>query len=288
MTTLNQIKTRFRKSIAGNNEKTEFIAITGDREGVVKANEFGDIYVTHHNGCVQIVYNEIVPLIPRRLVVVGYRDKKIKRLEVLRYVDAYPNERTIDVPNHADKNHQWPNVDTLWVRPEQILVGLAIPDNGLTVKFVGFYYYLNNRFYLLKNKTIDFTSRVPVSGANYTLAQVDGSKTVSYITGENKDSREALVDADIPAPTAGHRPLFAVKLYCGQTRIIKELMDSDIVDLRWSGYAPTANGSGVFQRNLTANLIFDDGESLIAASYINTNGHDIVMPVGGDCELVIV
>lgn len=44
----------------------------------------------------------------------------------------------------------------------------------------------------------------------------------------------------------------------------------------------------LFQRNLTRDLVFTNGECLIAASYINTNGYDIILPVGGDCELRLI
>lgn len=60
-----------------------------------------------------------------------------------------------------------------------------------------------------------------------------------------------------------------------------------------SGYQYLINGTpinanGAFQRNLTSDLILHDGESLVVAGYINTNGYDIIMPDGGDVEIAII
>jgi hypothetical protein len=90
-------------------------------------------------------------------------------------------------------------VDTLWVRLEQILFGIAIPQSGMVVQFIGMVYYLGG-FHLLSNRTIDFTSQIPTSGAVYVLTQVDAAKAVSYVTGTNKASREVLTYENIPSP----------------------------------------------------------------------------------------
>lgn len=43
-----------------------------------------------------------------------------------------------------------------------------------------------------------------------------------------------------------------------------------------------------FQRNLMQDLTLENGECMLVSSYINTNGHDIVMPAEGDCELRLI
>jgi hypothetical protein len=224
-------------------EVFEVPAFLGDLSEVVKADNNGNVYVTLFSGEVQIVRNDKVGLIPRLPVMIG-NDKKDSTLRVLRMREAYFNPPYVNIPAHADKTHTWPNVDTLWVRPEQILWGIAIPDTGMTVQFVGFVYYLNG-WHWLNNQSIDLTAHIPVSGANYVLVQVDDSQVISYVTGTNRAIREILEYTDIPLPTVGHKPLFAVKMYLGQTRIIKSRLTTDIIDLRFAGFATGGEATSI-------------------------------------------
>lgn len=66
-----------------------------------------------------------------------------------------------------------------------------------------------------------------------------------------------------------------------------ELVGGSITALHSHAGGATTPG-GIFQRRLTADLSLTDGECLIAARYIDTNGYDINMPVGGDCEISII
>ena len=231
-----------QSQLRGQNKTVEIPAFLGDLSGNVKADNNGGVYVLLFSGEVQIVRNDEVPPIPRLPVIIGY-DKKDSTLRVLRMREAFNNPPYVNLPAHADKTHQWPNIDTLWVRPEQILSGIALPGGGMIVELVGFVYYLNG-FHLLNTQPIDFTSYVPISGANYVLAQVDESKVISFVVGDSKPSREMLEYEDIPATTTGNKWLFAVKMYFGQTRIIKAKSDTDIIDLRWVT-DPTGGGGGI-------------------------------------------
>jgi hypothetical protein len=215
------------------NKTVEIPAFLGDLSGTVKADNNGGIYVLLFSGEVLVVRNDEVPPIPRLPVIVGY-DKKDSILRVLRMREAFNNPPYVNLPAHADKTHQWPNIDTLWVRPEQ---------SGMIVQFIGFVYYLNG-WHLLNTQAIDFTSYIPVSGANYVLVQVDEDKVISFVTGSSVAGREMLEYEDIPEPDADNEPLFAVKMYFGQTRINKAKTDTDIIDLRWAGYS-SAGGGGI-------------------------------------------
>ena len=223
------------------NKTIEIPAFLGDLSGVVKADDNNSVYVVLFNGEVQVVRNDKVPPIPRLPVIIG-NDTKDSTLRVLRMREAFSDPPYVNLPAHADKTHQWPQVDTLWVRPEQFLSGIAIPDTGMIVQFIGFVYFLTG-WHLLNTQAIDFTTYIPADGANYVLVQVDASKVVSFVAGTTKASREVLDYADIPIPSVGKKPLFAVKMYKGQTHIVKARSTSDIVDLRFAGFASGGEAS---------------------------------------------
>jgi hypothetical protein len=240
MKSLANIKKSSQK-LRDQNHVVEMPAFLGNLKGVVKADNNGNVNVVLFNGTEMVVRNDKAPLEKGLPVVVGY-DKSDSTFRVLKMRKAYHNPPYVELPAHAEKNHQWPNLDTLWVRPEQILSGIAIPESGMVVQFVGFVYYLNG-FHLLNTQSIDLTTEIPASGANYVLVQADEDQVISFETGASKASREVLEYEDIPEPAAGNKPLFAVKMYLGQTRIIKENFDTDIIDLRWAGHSIGGGGA---------------------------------------------
>jgi hypothetical protein len=223
------------------NKRVEIPAFLGDLSGVVKADDNNSVYVVLFNGEVQVVRNDKLPPIPRLPVIIG-NDKKDSTMRVLRMREAFSDPPYVNIPAHADKTHQWPQVDTLWVKPEQFLSGIAIPSTGMIVEFVGFVYYLSG-WHLLNTQSIDLTAYIPADGANYVLVQADVDKVISFVEGTTKASREVLEYADIPIPNVGQKPLFAVKMYKGQTHIIKAKSTSDIVDLRFAGFASGGEAS---------------------------------------------
>ena len=234
MANLRKSQKTFEKLLA-QNEVIEIPAFLGDLNGLVKADNNGNVYVVLFNGEVATVRNGKVPPVPRLPVIIG-RHQRDGTLRILRPRDAFAESAYIDIPNHADKNHTWPNVDVLWVRGEQLLPGLVIPSSGLTVQFFGFVYYLDG-WHLLNNQEIDLTAQVPTSGAKYILAEVNNLGVVSFRAGSEVASREMLTPESIPIITVTKKPLFAIKMYVGQTSIIKSKLATDIVDLRFAGAA---------------------------------------------------
>lgn len=241
--TVNQIRDILKNVIKNKPAGGSFFAWLGRSDGTVIANDNNGVYIIDFNGNVQIVLNTKVPLYPFRLVEVGYISESSKILEVKRLVDAYPDNRPTALPNH-EKHHEWGGVDTLWVRPEQIMVGLCIPDDTdpMTVQFIGFVFYLNG-FHLINNFSLDMTAYVPTTGAAWVLLQTDESGNVTTVTGTTKDNWQLLEYEDIPEPEAGNKPLVAIRLYDGQVQIWKTKARSDIVDLRWSGYSVGGGGA---------------------------------------------
>lgn len=234
MRSLKKINKSFKKLLSTRKD-VEIPAFLGNLAGTVKADNDSNVYVVLFNGEVVTVRNVRVPNVSRLPVVIGYDSNNPTLLQVIRARNTFVNPIYPDVPEHSAATHQWPNPDVLWVRGEQIMPGLAIPS-GLTVEFVGFVYYLSG-WYLLENQTIDLSGEVPASGANYVLVEVDNAGAITFNAGASVASREVLTHDDIPTPTANKMPLFAVKMYVGQTEILKSLLQSDIVDLRWSNWS---------------------------------------------------
>jgi len=257
---LRQTQRAFKK-LLDQNEAVEIPAFLGDLNGTVKADNDGNVYVVLFNGEVHIARNSVTPPIPRLPVLVGKYKGDIL-LSVIRARDVYAEKPYLDIPAHATKTHQWPAYDTLWVRGEQMLPGLAAPAGGLIINFYGFIYYLNG-WHILDNQTIDMTSHIPTSGANWVLAQGDSTGSITYVNGATVAARELLTYEDIPAATAENKPLFAIKMYLGQTQIVKNLSSTDIADLRWGGLASGIPSFSISP--LTADLDFDGYKAIAMA-----------------------
>ncbi len=232
-----QIRTKIKRLASQDVKKSiEIPAFLGNSAGVVKADTLNNVYVILNTGEVLTVLNVRVPNVFRLPVIIGYDPTNPKVLQVLRSRKTYVDNPYPDVAEHANVTHQWPGPDTAWIRGEQYLPGLAIPSTGLIVQFYGFVYFLNG-YKLINNQLIDLTASVPTSGAKYALVEVDTAGAISVSLSAAVAGRGNLTYGDIPIPTAGKAPLFAVKLYLGQTEIIKDILDTDIIDLRSSGYA---------------------------------------------------
>jgi hypothetical protein len=225
------------KSVVRPKSSGDFFAWLGNAQGTVVADDNNGVYIMDWNGNVRVVMNNKVPPYPFRPVRVGYVSEASKVLEVKEFVDAYPTHRPPHVPNHAG-NHEWGGVDTMFVRGEQILPGVAIPDDDdpLVLHVAGFVYYLNG-WHIIDSFTLDVTSYIPSSGAKFLLLEADDAGAITVQSGTAVDIREELVMEDIPSPTLGKVPLVAVMVYAGQVKIWKTLSKQDVVDLRWSRYA---------------------------------------------------
>lgn len=225
----------------------EFPAFLGNLNGTVKADERGNVFVTLFSGDVLTVYNARVPNKPRLPVVIGYEASNPKLLQVLRSRDVYANGAS--QPDLPDHNHTWGrSTNPTWVRGEQFLPGLVTPNSDVSVHYTGLVYWLDGAFYIVPEQDIDLSANIPASGAIFAILEVDDTGVISVLEGTPVDSAGLLTYADIPEPSADKKPLmFAVKLYAGQT-VIKQgfsFAESDLVDLRWSGYGAGGAGGGV-------------------------------------------
>lgn len=221
------------KKITAPKTPVELPAFLGDLDGVVKADEKSNVYVTLYNGQVEKAKNHTAPLIYKLPVIVGLNASN--QFEVLRVRNAYENPPYLHIPNHAEKNHSEFGVDPARVTKGQILDGLAFPlPASMIVQFYAVEYYLNG-YHKLDNQQIDFTDDIPESGAVVALVEVDEAGSLSKRFSAIKESRAHLAYEDIPAPASNKKSLFAVMLYQGQTQITKNKSQSDILDLRFAG-----------------------------------------------------
>lgn len=214
-------------------------------------------------GQVVRVVNNVAPSKFRWPVKIGYAPNS-RILQVLETWNVYDEMTQPDLPAHS-QTQQWPEPDTLFVRAEQVLPGLFIPNTGLILSAYAFVYFLDGLFHLLPNQDIDLSSEVPGSGANYVLLEVDEDRNLQFTAGATVDTRQLLRAEDIPTPSTGYYPLVAVKMYEGQTSFIQSLEDSDITDLRWAGFA--GGGGGLSPSGwTTARILYTDASGDIVVS----------------------
>lgn len=242
-----RLKRQFDSHILKMSRQTSnFYAVLGDHAGNVEANDRGDVYIRDWGGNVSIVYNRVVPLDYNTVVEVG-KVGSSRRLEVIRLVETIPGNRGIDIPQHA-KFHTWGGKDTVWIREEQILQGLAIPvPSSLVVRYYGTRYSIDGTRHILVPQDIDLSSEVPSSsGAYWCNVEVDSDGDIFFNLGTPVISKYFLAPEDIPEVDTDRALLFTVKLYYGQTQIVKDLSDSDIWDPRFEvSNRDSGTGGGV-------------------------------------------
>jgi len=232
-------------------QSVEIPAFLGDVDGVVKADDFGNVYAILFNGQVVTAKNSAVPPVPRLPVIIGYDVNDPALFVVLRARNSFLTPPFIDIPNHAEQNHGEFGIDPVFITDTQILTGLAYPIRGtMTVQFFGVLYHLNG-FHILRNHIIDFTSYIPLSGAYWLMIEVDESRVVSYRAGTSKGSPALLTYEDIPALSATKKSLFAVRMYANQTEIVQTRTQKDIADLRFSGASSGGIASVVLWDDIT-------------------------------------
>lgn len=214
--------------------------------GILKADD-GRFYATLITGQVVKVKNNRVPSQMGWPIKIGYQSGS-HLLQVLETWDIFSDQSIPDIPSHSE-TQQWPSIDTLWVRGEQILPGLFVPSTGLILQVYGFVYFISDSsgglFHLLPNQEIDMTAYIPGSDAKFILIEVDDAGGLHYTSGSTVASRALLEYEHIPPPTNTFRPLVAVKVYFGQTEFIKNADDTDIIDLRWAGFGSGGQATAI-------------------------------------------
>ena len=227
----NVVKTFFG-ALARTQNSDEFFGFLGNRAGTVKADKYGNVWVLMFNGQVVKARNKVAPLLPRLPVAVGYTKDDPKLLQVLRVLNVYNNLQSPYVPPHAD-THTWPGVDTVSIRAEQFLPGLAVPAGGMTVQYYGWPYSIDGVWHFANHKMHDFTSYIPASGAVWVGVEINAAGSITYNQSTSVESRDLLGPSNLAITPASRVLLFAVKCYVGQSEVIKTQYDSDLFDPRF-------------------------------------------------------
>jgi len=153
-------------------------------------------------------------------------------------------------------------------------------------------------------QTSDLTAHIPETDGNaaWVLLTINTSGAIVQTAGDETTIALLCPDGDefanapaIPSSTA--EVVALVRVYYGQTAIREgrnagigdNRAFTDFVDLRglYCSTSPQSTASA-FQRNLPSDLTLLTGECLVVSGYLNTNGHDVIMPLDGDCEINIL
>lgn len=230
---------QFFKSMSSELSGVEFFGYLGNREGVVKADNLNNVWVLLFNGSVVKARNKVAPLVSRTPVAVGYTKEDPKLLQILRVMNVYDRNTQPYLPPHA-KSHSWPGADTVPVRAEQIVPGLALPSGGMVVKYYGWPYEIDGAWYYIRSREFDLTSYIPDTGAVWVSVEVDDAGDVTYVESDPADSKDLLTFSMLPTTPETRVMLFAVKCYTGQTEVVKTELDNDIFDPRLALHARKA------------------------------------------------
>lgn len=230
---------QFFKSMSNELSGVEFFGYLGNREGVVKADNLNNVWVLLFNGSVVKARNKVAPLVSRTPVAVGYTKEDPKLLQVLRVMNVYDRNTQPYLPPHA-KSHSWPGADTVSIRAEQIVPGLALPSGGMVVQYYGWPYEIDGAWYYIRSREFDLTSYIPETGAVWVSVEVDDAGDITYTESDPAASKDLLTFAMLPVVPETRVMLFAVKCYTGQTEVVKTELDNDIFDPRLTLHARQA------------------------------------------------
>lgn len=246
MSQIRKLKDQARKNAA--RQPLEFKAVLGRAAGAVKA-DAENVYVTLYNGDVITVYNERVPRVPYRKIIVGYDERDPHLLQVLRFDNVYNSRPHPNLPNHKD-SHKWYGYDPVEIYDQQIMHLLPRAGTGLVVRVHGGDYFCNGTDCILKNMDVDMTDEIPLTGAEWVNVEADENGAITFTHGANKASREMLLPTDRPARSAFRKLLYSAKIYAGQTQFIQTSKDTDIFDPRFTGYASGGEATSIEWANI--------------------------------------
>ena len=247
----------------------EIKAYIGRTDGQIRSLEPNaspnDIYVRLMNGQVITVYNEKVPRIPFRKVILGYEPGSPNRLQAIRLDDVYKRRPFPNLPNHKDSHSAW-SYDAVEILKEQLMELLPRVVSGFNIRIYPGWFLCNGSFHALSVKDLDLTAEAVTSGAEWVNVETDEAGTITYQHSANYGSRELLIPEDIPATSIEKKLLCSVKMYAGQVRIIQNKTKTDIFDPRFSGVASGGGATSILWEDILSLPswveLIDNGELL--------------------------
>lgn len=215
----------------------------------------GLIYV-RIEGSAQVVtaVNSIVPAEYNHPVLLARSKANPKLWEVVASRQAYNIPVNRDLRYHHSQ-HEYPNPDTVWIRGDQFLPFLVLPDTGFTVQIFGGVVTLNGVRYVVDNQPLDLSSFQPSEGAVWVLIEVNSAGDIDTVVSTEYGSKELLTPDLVPLPDDGAWDVCAVKLYAGQTQLQRTLDSaSDFLDLRFGQTGVNGGVIVVEWGNITGNI----------------------------------
>lgn len=234
MTWISRIRSQFRRLFQSQDQPIDLLGFLGDRSGQISTSRVGYVYVTLQSGQIVQAKNSIgVPHVVNYKVIL--RRRSSGGYEITNVYDILPSSIP-ENPAIDPSASTWPGVFTVWVREEQILRGVPIPESsGFIVRWVSAgEYYLGKQSHAMGHLSIDLTGEVPETGAEWVNVEIDSSGAIFFNHGESATSRDVLSPSLRPAISQGRGLLFSVRLYAGQTKIWKTDVVSDIYDPRFA------------------------------------------------------
>ena len=235
----------------------------GNSSGVVAVpGEPGRVWVTDQRGDVQKVWNVTVPNAPGVCVFIKRIDK---RMQVTAMWDVYSNWIYPKIGPH-NMLHEWGAAGTDIVRTwgDVFMPWKVEPTTGFTVRVYRAAFYASTGWLPAGTQDIVITPWTTGAGSGkYVLLSTStlGAVTVTYGTSVQADYNNLTV-ADIPALPTGDRPLFAIRLFEGQTQLAYNPSLTDFIDLRHMQGIATIT-PGVLPTFTANRLLITDGSGVI-------------------------
>lgn len=213
---------------------------------------FGHINVTGRDhyvyvrvaGIVDEVFNNRVPPENDLLVIVGFDPTQPNLYQVLSTRTAAPgglNGGAISGYAPAIR-YQWMATgggqDPLFVEKRQFLPRRIGPYSGMLIQVYRDIIWTGTAWAIVNTQTIDLTAHIPATTGKCALVLItlDDSGNVIATKGSEVDI-STLAITDVPAVPAGTREVLgAVRVYYGQTAVQEARTNTDIIDLRFSGW----------------------------------------------------
>ena len=207
----------------------------------------GYIYVVGWDGIPKEVFNDKAPKKEMTMVRIGADPLNPTMLQVQAVINQFSQQKIAQiVPDHS--LYEWPAINTLWVRGNQVLPALvSAKGDGMTVAIYPFKLKMaDGSWRSIAYQEVDLTDHIPESGALWVLIEFDQTDGLAYLNdGEMVDSPELLQATDIQAPSDGRVGIAAVAIFSGQALIVQNASQDQIADLRWlGGGGAIAEGSG--------------------------------------------
>lgn len=234
MTSWKSIRRQFEQTLRGL-LPTRHIGWTGWADGtIVDSTRPNFIRITMQDGSETEAWNDGVPA-NANMQVDLYTDPDYPgllraRQPRLSFTQDFPY---ICIQFHRD-NHTWPGPDTVPVELRQFMP-LHPSVSGFTLTVRAGWFETSAGLVYFDPDTVDLTSNKPASGARYVLVSISADGTLTVTDGTVK-TLFTLTTSDIPARPDGHTRVCAVRLYAGQLEIKDQATNTDLLDLRFTGF----------------------------------------------------